>query len=75
MAGNVDEHARPQAWAGIHLVALAALSVRLVVACWSVRITYPDELFPVSYTHLPYFAARLSGPTAGDARAAPVPRR
>jgi phosphatidylinositol glycan class B len=44
-AGDVDEHARAQFWTGIHLVALAALSVRLFVACWSMRITYPDELF------------------------------
>jgi phosphatidylinositol glycan class B len=44
-AGDGDEHARARSWAGIHLVALAALSVRLFVAWWSMRITYPDELF------------------------------
>jgi hypothetical protein len=43
--GSVDEHARAQSWAGIHVVALAALALRLIVACWSMRITYPDELF------------------------------
>lgn len=44
-AGNVDERARPQVWAGLHVVAIAALLLRLVVAWWSVRITYPDEVF------------------------------
>jgi len=44
-AGDVEEHARTRRWAGIHLIALAALAARLIVACWSMRITYPDELF------------------------------
>lgn len=32
-------------WRGIHVLAAAALVLRLVVACWSERISHPDELF------------------------------
>jgi hypothetical protein len=44
-AHNVDEHARPQVWGALHILAIAALLLRLAVALQSVRITYPDELF------------------------------
>jgi hypothetical protein len=44
-AANGNGHVRPQVWPQLHILALAALLLRLAVAWWSVRITYPDELF------------------------------
>jgi GPI mannosyltransferase 3 len=44
-AGKVDESEPSQIWAGIHFVAIAALSLRLAAAWSSLRITHPDEVF------------------------------
>jgi hypothetical protein len=40
-----NELETPERWGKLHLLALAALLLRLAVAWWSVRITHPDELF------------------------------
>ena len=45
VAADVREHAHSHAWPGLHIVAIVAVLLRLAVAWWSVRITYPDELF------------------------------
>src|SRR5580704_7136558 len=44
-AANVGEHTHSQSWRGLHIVAITAVLLRLGVAWYSARITYPDELF------------------------------
>jgi GPI mannosyltransferase 3 len=44
-SGGALRDAGPPVWTRLHVLAAAALALRIVVALWSERISHPDELF------------------------------